>query len=125
MQLKARSADALTRDTLDASASFGRASGTRSCQARPISIQSKHSYHSNRGLRYPPAKLLYLPPYSPDFNPIERLFAKLKALLRRPPNAPSRRSGTASRDFLMRSYPTNAQTTSETPDMLRSKWKPL
>lgn len=29
------------------------------------------------------AKLLYLPPYSPDFNPIEQLFAKLKALLRR------------------------------------------
>ncbi|GLK73623.1 hypothetical protein GCM10017643_37410 [Ancylobacter dichloromethanicus] len=26
--------------------------------------------------------LLYLPPYSPDFNPIENAFAKLKALLR-------------------------------------------
>jgi transposase len=29
------------------------------------------------------AVLLYLPPYSPDFNPIEMLFAKLKALLRK------------------------------------------
>ncbi len=29
------------------------------------------------------AEVLYLPPYSPDLNPIERLFAKLKALLRR------------------------------------------
>ncbi len=29
------------------------------------------------------AMLLYLPPYSPDFNPIEQLFAKLKALLRK------------------------------------------
>lgn len=29
------------------------------------------------------ASLLYLPPYSPDFNPIENLFAKLKALLRK------------------------------------------
>jgi transposase len=28
------------------------------------------------------ATLLYLPPYSPDFNPIENAFAKLKALLR-------------------------------------------
>ena len=28
------------------------------------------------------ATLLYLPPYSPDFNPIEMAFAKLKALLR-------------------------------------------
>ena len=29
------------------------------------------------------AKLIYLPPYSPDLNPIEQLFAKLKALLRK------------------------------------------
>jgi transposase len=29
------------------------------------------------------ARLLYLPPYSPDFNPIEKLFSKLKALLRK------------------------------------------
>ena len=29
------------------------------------------------------AKLLYLPPYSPDFNPIEKLLSKLKALLRK------------------------------------------
>ena len=29
------------------------------------------------------AELLYLPPYSPDFNPIENAFAKLKALLRK------------------------------------------
>lgn len=29
------------------------------------------------------AKLLYLPPYSPDLNPIEQAIAKLKALLRK------------------------------------------
>jgi transposase len=29
------------------------------------------------------ANLILLPPYSPDFNPIEQLFAKLKALLRK------------------------------------------
>ena len=29
------------------------------------------------------AKLIYLPPYSPDLNPIEMVFAKLKALLRK------------------------------------------
>jgi transposase len=28
------------------------------------------------------ASLVYLPPYSPDFNPIEMAFAKLKAILR-------------------------------------------
>jgi transposase len=29
------------------------------------------------------ARLMFLPPYSPDFNPIEMAFAKLKALLRK------------------------------------------
>lgn len=29
------------------------------------------------------ARLLFLPPYSPDFNPIEKAFSKLKALLRK------------------------------------------
>ncbi len=27
--------------------------------------------------------MLYLPPYSPDFNPIEEAFSKLKGLLRK------------------------------------------
>lgn len=29
------------------------------------------------------SRLLYLPPYSPDLNPIEQLFSKLKAMLRK------------------------------------------
>jgi len=29
------------------------------------------------------AKLIYLPPYSPDLNPIEQVFSKFKALLRK------------------------------------------
>ncbi|MFW5832740.1 MAG: transposase, partial [Pseudomonadota bacterium] len=29
------------------------------------------------------ASLVYLPPYSPDLNPIEQVFAKLKTLLRK------------------------------------------
>lgn len=29
------------------------------------------------------AEIRYLPPYSPDFNPIEQAFSKLKALLRK------------------------------------------
>ena len=28
-------------------------------------------------------KLIYLPPYSPDFNPIEEFFAELKAFIKR------------------------------------------
>jgi transposase len=42
--------------------------------------------HKRRGVRAvikaAGAVLRYLPPYSPDFNPIENAFAKLKALLR-------------------------------------------
>lgn len=29
------------------------------------------------------ARLLYLPPYSPDLNPIEHVFSKIKALLQK------------------------------------------
>ena len=35
-----------------------------------------------KAIRATGASILYLPPYSPDLNPIEQLFAKLKALLR-------------------------------------------
>ena len=34
------------------------------------------------------ATLRYLPPYSPDFNPIEMAFAKLKTLCAPPPQEP-------------------------------------
>lgn len=36
-----------------------------------------------RALRAAGAKLFFLPPYSPDLNPIEQVFAKLKTLLRK------------------------------------------
>ena len=36
-----------------------------------------------RAIRAVGAKLFFLPAYSPDLNPIEQVFAKLKALLRR------------------------------------------
>lgn len=36
-----------------------------------------------RAIRTAGAKLLFLPPYSPDLNPIEQVFAKLKTLLRK------------------------------------------
>ena len=39
--------------------------------------------HKGKAIRAAGAKLLFLPPYSPDLNPIEQLFAKLKALLRK------------------------------------------
>ena len=36
-----------------------------------------------RAIRAAGAHLLFLPPYSPDLNPIEQVFAKLKTLLRK------------------------------------------
>lgn len=36
-----------------------------------------------RAIRAAGARLLFLPPYSPDLNPIEQVFAKLKTLLRK------------------------------------------
>ena len=49
------------------------------------------------------ARLLFLPPYSPDLNPIEQVFAKLKHLMRkaaeRSHEATWRRIGTLLNDF--------------------------
>lgn len=36
-----------------------------------------------RAIRSAGARLAFLPPYSPDLNPIEQVFAKMKALLRK------------------------------------------
>jgi transposase len=56
-------------------------------RAGDIVIADNLSSHKVAGVRETieavGAKICYLPPYSPDFNPIEKLFAKLKALLRR------------------------------------------
>ncbi len=38
---------------------------------------------ARRAIREAGAHLLFLPPYSPDLNPIEMVFAKLKMLLRK------------------------------------------
>ena len=52
-----------------------------------VVIMDNLSSHKNADVRKTieakRATLLYLPPYSPDLNPIEQAFAKLKALLRK------------------------------------------
>jgi transposase len=52
-----------------------------------IVVMDNLSSHKGAGVREAiaaaGAMLLYLPPYSPDFNPIENAFAKLKAILRK------------------------------------------
>ena len=44
-----------------------------------------------RAIRAAGAKLFYLPKYSPDLNPIEQAFSKLKTLLQKRTPAASRR----------------------------------
>jgi transposase len=46
-------------------------------------LSSHKVYGVRQSIEAAGARLLYLPPYSPDFNPIEQAFAKLKALLRK------------------------------------------
>ncbi len=52
-----------------------------------IVVMDNLSTHKVKGVRKlieaTGARLLYLPPYSPDLNPIEMVFAKLKARLRK------------------------------------------
>jgi len=52
-------------------------------------LASHKSQAVQNAIRAAGARLLFLPPYSPDLNPIEQVFAKLKTLLRKA-NARSR-----------------------------------
>jgi transposase len=45
-------------------------------------LPAHKSVAAEKAIRARGARLLFLPPYSPDLNPIEMAFAKLKALLR-------------------------------------------
>ena len=64
------------------------------------------------------ASLRYLPAYSPDLNPIEKLFAKLKALLKKAATAPSMRSGVKSASSSKPSLQLSAPTTSKQQDIM-------
>lgn len=52
-----------------------------------IVVLDNLSSHKNKAVRHAirtaGAKLIFLPPYSPDLNPIEQMFAKLKLMLRK------------------------------------------
>lgn len=71
------------------------------------------------------ASLFYLPPYSPDFNPIEHVFAKLKALLRKAAPRTMRRSGTASELSSISSRQRSAGTCSPPVAMIQTNGIPL
>ncbi len=45
-------------------------------------LSSHKGHRARRAIRVTGAHLIFLPAYSPDLNPIEQLFAKLKHLMR-------------------------------------------
>ncbi|MBV1834361.1 transposase [Komagataeibacter pomaceti] len=68
---------------------------------------------ARRAIRAVSARMIFLPPYSPDLNPIEQVFAKLERLQ----SNPSRQHGNAS-PHSSNAFPhRNAPITSRTQDM--------
>ena len=70
------------------------------------------------------AHLIFLPPYSPDLNPIEQVFAKLKHLVRNVGRVTSKPLGERSESSSISSVPPSAPTTSKTPAMVPSRVSP-
>jgi transposase len=85
-------------------------------------LGSQKGHAVRRAIRAAGARLLFLPPYSPTLNPIEQVFAKLKAMLRK---ALSKQLGSESELYSIASLLTSAPTTSETQDMPLPRWKTL
>jgi transposase len=48
-----------------------------------VVVMDNLSSHKGKTIQAAGPKLIFLPPYSPDLNPIEQVFAKLKTLLRK------------------------------------------
>jgi transposase len=72
------------------------------------------------------ATLMFLPPYSPDFNPIEKSFSRLKAMLRKAEERTvSLGFGTSSASSSTSSSQLNAPLTSARVDMIQHERKTL
>lgn len=65
------------------------------------------------------ATLLFLPPYSPDFNPIEMAFSNSKPHLEKPLLAPSKHYGIQLPKPSKLTHQKNAETTSMQQDMIK------
>lgn len=74
-----------------------------------------------RALRAAGAKLLFLPAYSPDLNPIEQVSPNSKPCFVKPPSEPSKPPGNASASSSTTSRRPNAPTTSGTRAMRQSE----
>jgi transposase len=70
-------------------------------------------------------RLTYLPPYSPDLNPIEKAFSKVKAILRKAAARTLEKLWAAIRTAPTPSRRTSAQTTSQPAAITRLRSKML
>jgi len=80
-------------------------------------LAAHKSAAAEQAIRAKGAWLLFLPPYSPDLNPIEMAFAKLKPCCAPGRSGPSTLSGAQSAKSATSSVRKNAKTTSPPPDM--------
>jgi transposase len=74
-----------------------------------------HKHSTIRAAIAAAGALRFLPPYSPDFNPIEQAFAKLKAFSGQPGPAASTRSATRSRTHFISTRRPSAPTMCGSP----------
>jgi transposase len=84
-------------------------------------LGSHKSQAVRHAIRRTGAKLFFVPAYSPDLNPIEQVFAKLKALLRKAHDEPSKTPGGGSAISSIASPQQSAPTTSPTLAMLQNE----
>ena len=88
-------------------------------------LATHRNVEATRALRDHGCWFLYLPPYSPDLNPIEQAFSKLKAHLRRIGQGPSPSCSTPSARYATSTTRKNAGTTSGPPDMSQANVEKL
>ena len=94
-----------------------------------IVIMDNLGSHKSAALRHmikaAGARLWYLPPYSPDLNPIEQAFAKIKHWMRTAQKRTIEDTWRHIGSLVAPSSRSNAATTSQTPDTLPSKYETL
>ena len=124
-----RSVDGRRRDQRPCVSSVGRTTLAPMLAPGDIVVMDNLSSHRVPGVREAieaaGAELRYLPPYSPDLNPIELAFSKLKKLLRDGDSARSTSSRSCAAQSSMRSRNVNAETISNTAATATRSVEPL
>ena len=88
-------------------------------------LSSQKSNAVRQAIQATGAKLFFLPPYSPDLNPIEQVFARLKRLLRKAKERKKEHTWRRIGKLLNNSNLKNVQNISKILDMRKSKHNSL